>query len=793
MNPDDSAAWREDGRKNMATRLSLAWIISLSGSSLAQTADSPVYRDATKPIETRVEDLLSRMTLAEKVGQINMPCVYVGGLGRDVPSKTEGCRKFALGQLEPGIGPAGGFFTLANTILLEGPGQQAKFFNDLQQLAMKQTRLGVPLLQIEEGTHGLMCSLGTIFPEGPGLGSMWNLDVVRQIYAAAAREARAVGIHELCTLVVEPIRDPRLGRNQEAYSEDPFFCGRMARTIVEAAQGDDIRSPENVVAVLCHYPGQSQPVSGFERGAMEISERTLREVFLVPWAAGIKKAGALGVMATYPTIDGTPVHASDWILTRILREELGFEGLVLSEGSGIETIIYEHLAKDYKDAGPIALKAGVDVGISYETAYMRDMIANVEQGIVPESLLDGAVARILRMKFRLGLFENPAVDVARAQQIVHNAKHQDLALQAAREGIVLLRNEGNLLPLSKDVDSIAVIGPNADHAKNQLGDYVSHAVLQDIVTILEGIKATVSAKTKVEYIKGCDVVGTGNNEIAKAQEAARRAKVAIVVIGENEWGSPNKTGTDGEGYDAATLELTGLQLDLVKAIQETGTPTVVVLVNGRPLAIPWIAEHVPAVVEAWLPGEKGGQAVAEVLFGDCNPSGRLTVTVPRHVGQLPVYYNHKPSKSYWVEHGWGKPYVDMNPTPLYEFGYGLSYTKFQYSNLKIEPKVTAAGGSVRVSADVENTGDRPGAEVVQLYINDVISSVVTPVKQLRGFEKIPLRPGEKKTVSFVLTPEHLALLDRHLEWVVEPGTFQVMVGHSSKDIRLKDTFEVAGH
>jgi len=783
----------------MATRLSLAnctllliGIVSLCGNAFAE-ADSPVYRDAAQPTEARVEDLLRRMTLAEKVGQINMPCVYVGGLGSDVPGKMEGCRKFTLGRLEPGIGPAGGFFTLANQVLLEGPGQQARFFNDLQQLAIKQTRLGIPLLQTEEGTHGMMCSLGTIFPEGPGLGSMWNLDLVREIYAAAAREARAVGIHQLCTLVVEPIRDPRLGRNQEAYSEDPFFCGRMAQTIVEAVQGGDIRSPEHVVSVLCHYPGQSQPASGFERGAMEISERALREVFLVPWVAGIKKAGALGVMATYPTIDGTPVHASEWILTKILREELGFQGLVLSEGSGIETIIYEHLAKDYKDAGAIALNAGVDVGISYESAYMRDMIANVEQGLIPEALLDRAVRRILTMKFRLGLFEDPLVDVARAQQVVHNAKHQELALQAAREAIVLLRNEGNLLPLSKDVDSIAVIGPNADHAKNQLGDYVSHTVLQDIVTILEGVKAAVSPKTKVEYVKGCDVVGTGYNDISKAQEAAKRAKVAIVVVGENEWGSPNKTGTDGEGYDAATLELTGLQLELVKAVHETGTPTVVVLVNGRPLAIPWIAEQVPAVVEAWLPGEKGGQAVADVLFGDCNPSGRLTVTVPRHAGQLPVYYNHKPSKSYWVEHGWGKPYVDMNPKPLYEFGYGLSYTKFEYSNLKVEPKTAGIGGSVRVSADIENTGDRPGTEVVQLYINDVISSVVTPVKQLRGFEKIPLRPGEKKAISFVLTPEHLALLNRHLEWVVEPGTFQVMVGHSSRDIRLTGAFDVTGH
>ena len=767
-----------------------AGIVFSCGGLSAGAEKTPLYLDASQPMDVRIDDLLSRMTLAEKIGQINMPCVYEGRLGRDVRGKTEGCKRFTLGQSEPGVGPGGGFFTLANTILLEGSGQQAKSFNEFQQLAMKQTRLGIPLLQTEEGTHGLMCSLGTIFPEGPGLGSMWNLDVVRSIYAAAAKEARAVGIHQLCTLVVEPIRDPRLGRNQEAYSEDPFFCSRMAQTIVETMQGHDLKSPEHVAAVLCHYPGQSQPVSGLERGAMEISERTLRSVFLVPWVAGIKQAGALGVMATYPAIDGVPVHASEWILTKILREELGFDGLVLSEGGGIGTLVYEGLARNNQEAGVLALRAGLDVGISYESGYMQDMAKSIEQGLVSQSLLDRAVRRILKTKFRLGLFENPLVDVARAEQVVHNAEHQKLALQAAREGIVLLRNKGNLLPLSKNVDSIAVIGPNADHAKNQLGDYVSRTVLQDVVTILEGIKTAVSPQTKVEYVKGCDVVGTAHNEVAKAQEAAKRAKTAVVVVGENEWGSANKTGTDGEGYDVATLELTGLQLDLVKAVQETGTPTVVVLVNGRPLAVRWIAENVPAVVEAWLPGEKGGQAVAEVLFGDCNPSGRLSVTVPRHAGQLPVYYNSKPSKTYWLEHGWGKPYADMDSSPLYEFGFGLSYTEFEYSNLKIEPASIAAGGTVRVSADVKNKGNRSGAEVVQLYLHDVIGTVVTPVKELRGFEKIQLQAGQTKTVSFTVMPEHMALLDRHLEWVVEPGTFEIMVGHSSKDIRLKGTFEV---
>jgi beta-glucosidase len=766
-------------------------ILSVCEPSLAETARSPLYLDAAQPVELRVDDLLRRMTLAEKIGQINMPCVYEGALGANVQSKLEGCRKFTLGQSEPGVGPAGGFFTLANTVLLKGPAQQVTYFNELQELAMKQTRLGIPLLQTEEGTHGLMCSLGTIFPEGPGLGSTWNLDLIRDLYAAAAREARAVGIHQLCTLVVEPVRDPRLGRNQEAYSEDPFFCSRMAETIVGAMQGHDLKSPEHVVAVLCHYPGQSQPVSGFERGAMEISERTLRSVFLPSWVAGIKKAGALGVMATYPAIDGVPTHASEWILTHILREELAFQGLVLSEGGGLGTLIYERLARNGREAGALALRAGVDVGISYESAYMQDMTRNIEQGLVPQALLDRAVRRILRMKFELGLFEDSLVDAARAEQTVHTARHQELALRAAREGIVLLKNEGGLLPLSKNIDSIAVIGPNADQAKNQLGDYVSHAVLQDVVTVLEGIQAIVSPQTKVEYVRGCDVVGAEHNEIAEAQEAARRAKVAVVVIGENEWGSPNRTGTDGEGYDAATLELTGRQLDLVKAVRETETPTVVILINGRPLAVRWIAENVPAVVEAWLPGEKGGQAVAEILFGDCNPSGRLAVTVPRHVGQLPVYYNSKPSKTYWIEHGWGKPYVDMPPTPLYEFGYGLSYTEFEYSHLTIEPKVAGVGGTVHVRADIKNTGNRSGTEVVQLYIHDVISSVVAPVEELRGFEKVALRPGEMKTVSFALTPEHLALLDRHLEWTVEPGSFEVLVGHSSKDIRLRGTFEIA--
>lgn len=746
----------------------------------------PVYLDAKQPINKRVEDLLSRMTLEEKIGQMNMPCVYEDGLGEDIKSKFDGCRKFAAGTKEKGIGPGGGFFTLTNEILHEGPRQQSEFINELQKIAVEGTRLKIPLLITEEGTHGLMCSGGTVFPEGLGIGSTWNMNLVKDIYTVAAREARAVGIHQLFTLVVEPNRDPRLGRNEEGYSEDPYLCSRIAESVVGGAQGNDISAPDKVVAGLCHYPGQSQPVSGRERGSMEISERTLREVFLPPWVAGIKKSGALGVMATYPSIDGVPTHASEKILTKILREELGFEGLVLGEGGGITTLVYEHVASSQKEAGAIALKAGLDVGISYEDGYMIPMIENVNEGKVNISMIDRSVRRILRQKFRLGLFENPYVNSDHAVSVSNTKENKELALQVAREGIVLLKNEKSLLPLKKDIKSIAVIGPNADNKRNQLGDYIPQIIPQEVVTILKGIKNKVPSNTKITYVKGCNVTGNDLNEIVKARKAAKDAEVAIVVVGENEREAPDNKGTDGEGRDISTLDLTGLQEDLVRAVAETGTPTIVVLTNGRPLSIRWIAENVPAIVEAWNCGEQGGNAIADILFGDCNPSGRLPITIPRNVGQLPVFYNYMPSKAHVFQEG----YVDISSSPLFEFGYGLSYTSFEYSNLNIAPKENGPQGDVLISLDVTNTGNRQGAEVVQLYINDIISSVNTPVKELQGFDKIMLNPGEKKKVEFTLKPEQLSFLDQNLKWVVEPGKFSVMVGSSSENIRLKGEFEV---
>jgi len=763
-------------------------LVLLFGSAVLCAQSPPPYLDPHHPIEVRVRDLLGRMTLEEKIGQINMPCVYVDELGKDNATKIESCRRFTEGTREQGVGPGGGFFTYTNTVAPEGTRREAELLNELQHIATEKTRLKIPLLDSEEGTHGLMCSGATVFPEGLTIGSTWNMDLVRRIYTVAAREARAIGIHQIYTLVIEPNRDPRLGRNQEGFSEDPYLCSRIAETIVGAAQGDDVSAPDKVVSGLCHYPGQSQPASGFERGAMEISERMLRDSFLPPWMAGVKKMGALGVMATYPAIDGVPTHSSDFILTKILREEMGFQGLVLSEGSGISTLIYEHIVPDQKKAGELAIKAGVDVGISYETAYMQPMIENVREGRVSMAYIDRAVSRILRQKFRLGLFDHPFVDPEHAVQVTHTKESQELALSVAREGIVLLKNEKNFLPLKKSVKSIALIGPNADDTLNILGDYVPHKILQHVVTIREGIQNKVGPGVRVEYVKGCDVMGTKRNEIEKARAAAKNAGVAVVVVGEN--AREAEDATDGEGYDVASLDLTGMQEELVEAVAATGTPTVVVLVNGRPLSVRWIAEHVPAVVEAWLPGEQGGNAVADVLFGDVNPTGRLAITVPRHSGQLPAYYNYKPSKEYWIKDGWGRRYVDMSPFPLWEFGYGLSYTNFEYSNLRIEEPKVHTGGDVHITADVRNAGERAGAEVAQLYIRDVISSVTTPVKQLKGFSKVALEPGETKTVRFTLTPEDLSLLNRQLVRVVEPGEFQVMIGHSSEDIRLTGSFEV---
>ena len=770
-----------------------AFLLSASPLFAQSRSDTPVYLDPRRPIEERVDDLVGRMTLKEKVGQLNLPCVYVRDLGRNIPTKLEACKKFAAGTYTNEIGPGCGFFTLANEILHKDARQQAEYFNELQKIALEHTRLKIPLLEDEEGTHGAMFPGATVFPEGLAIGSSFDIDLVKSIYAVAAAEARAVGIHMLSTLVMELDRDPRMGRNEEAYTEDPYLYSRIGEAIVRATQGFDISAPDKTVAVLTDFPTQSEPASGLERGAIEVSERSLRENFLPPWYAAITKAGGLGVMAGYPEVEDVPAHASEKWMNDVLRNEVGFRGVVVSEGGGFGTLLYENIVRTQKEAGALALKAGVDVNITYEPAYMGPLIENVEEGRVPIGLVDRALRRVLELKFQLGLFERPYVDVEHAVEMVHSQAHQELALRAGQEGIVLLKNEKNALPLRKDLKSIAVIGPDAENLMNLLGDYSPHKVTQHVTSILEGIKAKSSPQAKVIWAKGCGVLGEDKSGFPEAIRAAKEAEVAVVVVGENQTqnGANEKTdpSTDGEGHDVASLDLTGVQEDLVKAIYETGTPTVVVLVNGRPLSTRWTAEHVPAIVEAWRPGERGGQAVADVLFGDYNPSGRLAITVPRHSGQLPAYYNFKPSKTFWMD-DLRRGYVDMPATPLYAFGYGLSFTHYEYSRLHIDQPNIHPGGTARVSFQIKNTGNRAGTETAQLYVHQMAAPVSLPVKQLRGFERVELKPGETKTVSLTLGPEDLQLLDLDMHWRVVPGDFELMAGRSSEDLPLRAVLKV---
>ncbi|MGH9342467.1 MAG: glycoside hydrolase family 3 C-terminal domain-containing protein [Terriglobia bacterium] len=776
---------------------SAAVLLGLTLSSLPLSAEAssktPIYLDPHQPIERRVDDLLSRMTLKEKVGQLNLPCVYVDQLGETIPKKMVACKRFAAGTYTDEIGPGCGFFTLANTILHKGIKQEVEYFNELQKIATTQTRLRIPLLEDEEGTHGVMMTGATIFPEGLTIGSTFDMPLVKAVYAAAAREARAVGIHMLSTLVLEADRDPRMGRNEEAYTEDPYLYSRIAANIVQGVQGSNVDAPDKTVALMTDFPTQSVPASGLERGAIDISERDLRINFLPPWVAAIKRNSALGVMAGYPEIDGVPAHSSRKWMTDVLRHELGFKGIVVSEGGGFGTLIYEDIVPTQKQAGALALRAGVDVDITYEPAYMGPLIENVKEGRVPIALVNRAVRRVLALKFRLGLFEHPYADLSRAERVVHSHQEQQLALRAAREGIVLLKNSNNLLPLKKTLKSVAVIGPNADSAADMFGDYFPAVVSQHVDTVLDAIKSKVSSGTRLLYAKGCDVNNQDKSGFSQAVTAARQSDVAVVVLGEESRRS--RTPTDGEGYDVASLDLTGVQKDLLQAVQATGTPTVLMLINGRPLSVRWAAAHTPAIVEAWLPGENGGEAVADVLFGDTNPSGRLAITIPRSVGQLPAYYNYKPSKTYWIQHGWAhhtRGYVDMPASPLYPFGYGLSYTQFKYSNLHIDPAQIYSQGKTQVSVDIQNIGKRAGVATPELYLHERYAPVSTAVKQLRGFQRAALKPGQKTTVKFTLGPRDLQLLDRNMHWVIVPGTFDIMVGKSSADIALKGALEVKG-
>jgi len=701
----------------------------------------PLYLNPSQPIDKRVEDLLKRMTIEEKIGQM---CQY-SGFSEE--------------------GKVGSFLNVIG----------AKETNRVQRIALEHSRLGIPLIFGLDVIHGF----STIFPIPLALASSWDPEMVEKATSVAATEARSEGIHWTFAPMVDIARDPRWGRIAEGAGEDTFLGSAISRAAVLGFQGKALTDANAVVACPKHYVAYGGAEGGRDYNTVDISERTLREVYLPSFKAAIVDAGAGTVMSAFNDLNGIPASSNRHTLTDILREEWGFKGFVVSDWNSVGELINHGIAGNPAEASKEAVTAGVDMDMCSDV-YRRGLGQLAKGRRLPEKAIDEAVRRILRIKFKLGLFERPYVDPELAGKTIKSKGHIETALEAARRSIVLLRNEHNLLPLSKDIGSIAVIGPLGDDHAAPLGSWTCQGKPEDVVTVLDGIKAKASTQAKVLYAKGCDIDGTSTEGFDDAVRTARESEVAFVVVGESGEMS-------GEAASRAYLNLPGVQEELVKAICETGVPVIEVLMNGRPLAISWSAEHIPAILETWFLGIQAGNAIADVIFGDYNPAGKLPVTFPRTVGQVPIYYNHKKTGRPPSAEKWSSKYIDAPFTPLFPFGHGLSYTKFGYSDLKIEQKSSIG---VKITLQVENIGDREGDEVVQLYLHDAVASVTRPVKELKGFKRIALKPGEKRTVDFTLTSEQLSFLDRDLKRVVEPGIFEVMVGKSSEDIQLSGSFEV---
>lgn len=649
------------------------------------------------------------------------------------------------------------------------PHEAAEIRNELQKALVEKTRVGIPAIFQGEALHGYMSNGATSFPQVLGLASTWDPELVRQVFTAAADEMASSGTNQAFTPVLDLARDPRWGRTEETYGEDPYLVSRMGVAAIEGLQGPNFMiDRHHVLATAKHFAAHGQPEGGRNTAPGNFSERILRETFLVPFQAAVQEAQVGSVMASYNEIDGIPAHINRWLLDRVLRQEWGFRGYVTSDGGGLQMLVEtHHVAADKADAARKALAAGVDFDLS-DGSVFGTLVDLVHEGRVPESEVDRAAAQVLAAKFRLGLFENPYVDPDYAR-ITNSPEYQKLALKAAQEAIVLLKNEGNLLPLDlKKIKTVAVIGPNA--ADVHLGGYSREPAHS--VSILEGIRSRVGSAAKVLYAEGCKIT-TGRQgwrawyddkvetpdpktqlaSIQAAAQAAHQADVAIVVVGENE--STNREAwSENHLGDRDSLDLIGFQDQLIKAVVETGTSTVVLLINGRPLSINFAAEHVPAILEGWYLGQEGGTAAASVLFGDVNPGGKLPITFPRSVGQLPDFYNHKPSRN--------RSYVLADSRPLFPFGHGLSYTTFRFENLRVEPATIGRSGTTTVRVDVTNTGTREGDEVPQLYIRQRVSSVTRPVMELRGFRRVRLNPGPKNNGGIL--PHARRALDARREY-----------------------------
>lgn len=746
----------------------------ISGTPLS-AQQQPLYKDKTKAIPDRVADLLARMTPEEKVQQIT-------GGHRDIAGLVD-----TTGEL-PYKTPDEIFkewYRLDNKMT---PRVRALAHNALQRYQLEKTRLGIPSLFQGEALHGFMAYGSTSFPQAIGLASTWDPALVKEVFTAGADEMASSGNNQAFTPVLDLARDPRWGRTEETYGEDPYLGARIGVAAIEGLQGDAyFIDRHHVLATAKHFTAHGQPESGTNTAPANFSERELREFYLYAFEAAIREARAGSVMASYNEIDGIPSHVNPWLLDRVLRQEWGFDGYVTSDGNGLQ-MLYQvhHVAADQADAARKALAAGVDFDLS-DGSVFRTVLEQVKDGRIPQWQLDRAVSRVLAAKFRLGLFDNPYVDPAYAQQITNSPAHQALALKAAEEEITLLKNEGQLLPLDpKKLKTIAVIGPNA--ADVHLGGYSRDPGRG--VSVLEGIRNRLGSSVNVLYAEGCKITlgkqgwdgwYENNSVLAKpedqqasirnAVETAKKSQVAILVVGETE-ATNREAWSEQHLGDRDSLDLLGAQHQLVQAVVEAGVPTVVLLINGRPLSINYIAEHVPAILEGWYLGQEGGAAAARVIFGDVNPSGKLPISFPRSVGQLPDYYNHKPSRN--------RSYIFASRTPLFAFGAGLSYTTFKLDNLHVSPDAILPGGSAKITVDVTNTGDREGDEVPQLYIHQRVSSVTRPVLALRGFQRVHLKPRETTTVRFTLSPDDLSIYDDRMQRVVEPGVFDILVGTSSK-------------
>lgn len=734
------------------------WAVSvliLAGASGRAADPQPVFQpESSRQIEKKVSNLLARMTFAEKLGQLQQLCGAWDGEAQ--PEDFDLAHRGLLGS----------------TIFIRG----AKRTTELQRAAVNESRLKIPILFAFDVIHGYR----TIFPVPLGEAASWDPALAEQSASIAAEEASAGGVRWTFAPMVDIARDPRWGRIVEGSGEDPFLGMAMAAARVRGFQGTNYGSPGKIVACAKHWVGYGAAEGGRDYNTAEISERTLREIYFPPFKAALD-AGVGTFMSAFNDLDGVPASANRFTLSEVLRHEWHFDGVVVSDYNAVKELMTQGVAADDEQAAALALNAGVDMEM-YSRLYNENAAKLIQEGKVSRATIDKAVRRVLRLKYQLGLFDHPYADEALEKATLLNAAHRAAARELAARTFVLLKNDHATLPVSRELKSIAVIGPLADDALSMIGPWSGDGRKEDAVTLLAGIRAKLP-NAKINYAKGCDVTGDATNGFAEAESAAEQSDFVILAVGES-------AGMSGEAASRSSLDLPGRQLELIQAIHATGKPYAVVLMNGRPLSINWAASNSPAILETWFSGTEGGDAIADTLFGDVNPGGKLPVTFPRSVGQVPIYYNHKNTgRPAGSDPKSASQYIDIPWTPLYSFGFGLSYTQFKISGLKLSRAQIRADESIVASVDVENAGDKAGDEVVQLYIHDPVASVTRPVRELKGFERVGLRPGESRHVEFALGPRELGFYGRDMRFGVEPGKIEVFVGDSSEG-GLESSFEI---